>query len=253
MIYKSANDLPSGEECTTDTLPVGTCASTGVCAVTKELCRTAEDFKAPRPFGKCNAEGYFQNAGFVPTLYGGCKNRVSGDIVCVLTPEDCLAEEEDWVSASDVTIYQTDSCRCNDVTVGFCASGNVLTSFCAISKDDCNPFTQTFNSARSDKMRMKECRLCPAMGSSEQNKGTTTPPNGPKTNIQGDIDSIQGNIDMINKKEAGALHAGEIVGIVLGGLMTAFIAIIGIFIWHSNAAVEEYLHLEKKVDVPEIS
>eukprot|EP00555_Chaetoceros_dichaeta_P008787 CAMPEP_0198265804 /NCGR_PEP_ID=MMETSP1447-20131203/24750_1 /TAXON_ID=420782 /ORGANISM="Chaetoceros dichaeta, Strain CCMP1751" /LENGTH=298 /DNA_ID=CAMNT_0043955499 /DNA_START=62 /DNA_END=955 /DNA_ORIENTATION=- len=227
MEYKSANELRTGDhDCTTDTLPVGTCESTGLCAVTKESCRTDADFRAPRPYGKCNAEGYLQNAAFVPTLYGGCKNRKTGDIVCVLTPEDCLTEE-DWVFASDVKLYQQKSCRCHDVKVGLCASGNVLTSDCAISRDDCDPFIQTFNSARYDRVSTNvDCRLCPML-SSEQNEGgssTTPPDSGPNTNFQDDI-------DMINEKEAGALHAGEIVGIVLGSLITAFFALIGLFIW----------------------
>jgi len=247
MTYKSATELAKlGLECTTDNLRVGTC-SEGECAITEDSCSNPAGYESPKNYGNCNAEGVLLNGIYVPTQYGGCKHRVTNAIVCTLTPDDCTVNE-DWIPASDVEREVKGGCLCNDVRVGFCSTGNMLTSICSISADDCDPFLQIFFSARDNDGKYRpslvDCRLCP-MGPSEQDVSSH---------------NISDDIKIIEEKEADALHTGEIVGIVLGSLLTVFFAVVGLFMYHSNSAVEEYLHVEhpqkegkESETVPEIS
>jgi len=241
--FKSAIELAHFrlDECTTDNLPVGTCESEGKCAVTEDSCRSLADFRPPQPFSKCNAEGTFQNGVYVPTQYGGCKHRETGAIECVLSPGDCTTKES-WIPAYAVELEREGGCNCHDIKVGSCMVGNDFTN-CAISPDDC-VFTKTFSPARQGRINDPgvDCRFC----SFDFN---FSPAN--------DDMELKDEVEMINEKESDALYAGEIVGIILGGLTTLTFLVMGFFLWRMH--IKPYLDEvdlvveEDQLNVPEIS
>jgi len=151
-------------KCTTDKIIIGSCESTGKCAITEDSCDDPADFRSAENSDGCNAEGRLENGSFVPTQYGACKDGTTGDITCVITPEDCT-DREAWIPASVVEREQNGGCRCHDVAVGACKDGpyiNQMLSTCAISVDDCHPLVQTFGTARNVvDHALLDCRLCP--------------------------------------------------------------------------------------------
>lgn len=218
ITYKSADNLMDNE-CTTDNLPIGSCKTSGKCAITKYMCSDEDDYEPPQPFGRCNAVGDYEDDSFVPTQYGGCEDRVTGAVNCVLTPKDC-EDGEAWIS-----VYE--GCNCHNVKIGFCASYNNGQDTCAISSDDCS-YTE-FVSPRSNRHASLDCRLC-ADDIATIFEGVENSPNeDPETE---------------EELEASALHAGEIVGIVLGAITTVLFVAIGLFAMFSHEAEREYLHID---------
>ncbi len=166
MKFRNANELEilGDYECNTETLPIGTCRSTGQCALTDDSCDNIVDFSS-EDINKvgCNAEGIISNKRFVPTQYGACLHGTTDEVTCVLTPDDCT-EKEAWISANVAKLKRYGGCKCHDVKVGACVRGpsiNPMLSQCAISKDDCNPLIESYSSAR-DVMdhALLDCRLC---------------------------------------------------------------------------------------------
>jgi len=164
--FKTATELRTlgFAECSTDQITVGSCQSTGKCAITEDSCDDPADFVSPENSDGCNAEGKLQNGSFVATQYGACKDGTTGEITCVITPADCT-DREAWIPASVVETERNGGCRCHDVAVGACKDGpniNQMLSTCAISVDDCHPLVQTFGTARNVvDHALLDCRLCP--------------------------------------------------------------------------------------------
>jgi len=164
--FKSARELTElGDlKCSTNEIPLGTCGISGDCAITKDSCFDPAEFMPPTIGGECNAEGKSLNGVFSPTQYGACRDGTTGEITCVLTPEDCT-DREAWIPASVASELRNGGCRCHDVLVGVCKDGpniNPMLSDCAISADDCHPLVQTFGTARDvEDHALLDCRLCP--------------------------------------------------------------------------------------------
>merc|ERR1739848_503457 len=106
---------------------------------TKDSCEDPTDFDPPSSDNNCNVEGLMLDDAIVPTQYGGCKDGTTNEIVCVISPDDCLYTEA-WITPSVVEAELIGGCRCHDVRVGLCKGTfeyNRNTYACAISTDDC--------------------------------------------------------------------------------------------------------------------
>jgi len=149
--------------CSTEEIPLGTCKSTGKCAITKDSCLDPTDFIPPNSNSICNANGSTMNGNFFATRYGGCKEGLTNEIICAVRPEDCTFAEA-WIPPSVVEKELKGGCRCHDVQVGVC-TGNWWEKDlykCAISEDDCDRQVPEFQSAREVMNQLfKDCRLCP--------------------------------------------------------------------------------------------
>lgn len=169
--FRSAKQLKfvDIEPCTAERLIVGTCGDTGECALTEDACTDPSTFIAPAreddgtTSGECTAKGVMIDEVFHPTQYGGCRDGVTGEVSCMLTPEDC-SQYEAWIPASVVETIREGGCRCNDVRVGLCEgfnhAGSSESGRCAISPDDCEfsafvPPTDVLKHPA-----LKDCRLC---------------------------------------------------------------------------------------------
>jgi len=220
--FKTANELTElgNYKCSTDKLPLGTCESTGQCAITKDSCAYPNDFRSPSVIsGECNAEGRFVDGDFVPTQYGACKDGTTEEITCVLTPADC-SEREAWISANTVRKFRNGGCKCHDVRIGVCKDGpnlNQMLSDCAISVDDCHPLMQTFGTARDviDHTLM-DCRLCPYGENLVADSGDA-PLEDDNIDTLDEREKIKKDQQNVLKKaERDALTRGEKAGIIIG-------------------------------------
>lgn len=171
--FRSAKQLKfiDIEPCTAERLVVGTCGDTGECALTEDACADQSKFIAPArdddgtTSGECKAKGVMIDEVFHPTQYGGCRDGVTGEISCMLTPEDC-SQYEAWIPANAVETIREGGCKCNDVRVGLCEgfgsthSGNSEPGRCAISPDDCEFSAFVPPTEVLDHPSLVDCRLC---------------------------------------------------------------------------------------------
>jgi len=216
--YVPADEIMDNE-CTTENLAIGTCASSSSCAITKDSCADPTDYRLPRPFGACNVEGAYQDATFVPTRYGGCEDLHTGEVACVLAPSQCT-DDEVWISGSS-------RCYCHDVQIGACRDGRVGT--CAISGDDCRglEFVPPRSGSLGDDAAL-DCRLCAEVGVTAFGEVVATAGSAP---------------DEEEEKEEAAFDAGETVGVVLGAVTTILFVIVGLCFMYSYESVDDYLHV----------
>lgn len=171
--FRSAKQLKfiDIESCTAEQLGVGVCGDTGQCALTEDACEKPSEFIAPTRendgtiSSECNAKGVMIDEVFHPTQYGGCKDGVTGEVSCMLTPDDC-SQYEAWIPANVVETIREGGCRCNDVRVGLCEgfgsthSGIPEPGRCAISPDDCefSAFVPPTDVLKHPSL--VDCRLC---------------------------------------------------------------------------------------------
>lgn len=249
--FKTANELTELGiigKCTTMNLPLGTCANTGECAITKDSCDDPNEFVPPEPVsGRCNAEGSYSNGNFIPTQYGACKDGTTGEIICALTPDDCDVTEA-WIPASVALLKKNGGCRCDDVRVGVCNDGpyiDPMLSQCAISPDDCHPLVQTFDTARNViDHALLDCRLCL--------------PNKPKQEILdtelAELESKKANDDAeeikLEKAEESTLSRGGMTGIIVGVSCLLVTLTIVVLVWRMKRTEDE---TDSQLDVPSIS
>lgn len=216
--FRTSDELKQllNAKCTTEDIPLGTCRSTGNCVITKDSCVDPTDFIEPDVNGSCNAEGSSINGDFVPTQYGGCKDGTTGEIVCVLAPEECL-EREAWIPPSVVEENLIGGCRCHDVRVGLC-SGSQHHGYefkCAISADDCNYLTQGFQTAREVMDQpFKDCRLCPY-----------------QENL---IGGGQSKAKPSKAKTSNAMHKGAITGIIVSCVSITLLVVVMVVFYYNG-------------------
>jgi len=179
--FKSAEQLGfAGEQaCAADTLVVGHCGGSVAaedgglaCATTEHACADPDGFVLANYYleaatfpdessQRCTAQGrnHAVTGELLPTLYGACRDGMTGAISCLFDPSDCPARSA-WVPA-DVA-----GCQCRDVRVGLCESGghggsSVMDVKCAVSPDDCEFSTFVPPGDAEDHPSLVDCRLCP--------------------------------------------------------------------------------------------
>jgi len=167
--YKTAGEFSIHfEKCSTSQVILGHCFETGTgeradCAFGVDSCEIGERFTG-RNYGGCSVEGMVLGNNFVPTQYGGCRNSQTQNIICALTKEDCIPNEEEWMTPSAVEIEREGGCRCHDVPVGMCNNKDGFGSTidkCAMAPYECEPYSQEFVSARESLVNpLLDCRLC---------------------------------------------------------------------------------------------
>lgn len=190
--FRSAKQLKfiELEPCTSEQLVVGTCGDTGACALTEDACDDPSQFVAPMreddgtTSGECKARGIIIENVFRPTQYGGCKDGVTGNVACMLTPDDCTKYEA-WIPASAVEKLQVGGCRCNDVRVGLCPGfgsshgGASDPGRCAISQDDCEFSAFVPPADVLNHPALLDCRLCDKSSELEISPTTDVPTTKP--------------------------------------------------------------------------
>jgi len=212
------------KKCSTGQVILGHCFAweTGKradCAFGEDSCENGERFTG-RNYGGCSVEGTILGNNYVPTQYGGCKNRQTQSIICALTKEDCILFEEEWITPSAVEEEREGGCRCHDVQVGMCSNkggfGSTETK-CAMASYECEPYSQDFFSAREVLADpLVDCRLCAY--------------DAVLTSEGGDSHSHKSiNDDELKKEiedEAHEFKNGEISGLGIGILLTAMLIFI---------------------------
>jgi len=190
--FRSAKQLKFIEldPCTPEQLVVGTCGDTGACALTEDACDDPSQFVAPMreddgiTSGECKARGIIIENVFRPTQYGGCKDGVTGNVACMLTPDDCTKYEA-WIPASAAEKLQQGGCRCNDVRVGLCPGfgsshgGASDPGRCAISQDDCEFSAFVPPADVLSHPALLDCRLCDKSSELEISPTTDVPTKNP--------------------------------------------------------------------------
>jgi len=231
--FKTSHELADADlgECTTEDIPLGTCNSTGKCAITKDSCSDPNDYvSADINYGACNAEGNSFNYEFIPTQYGGCKDGETNEIICALTPTDCT-DREAWLPASAVEKELEGGCRCHDVKVGLC-KGNFHDSNiykCAIASDNCDRLVQNFSTAREViDQPLRDCRLCPYH----------------ETLVGSHSNSKNINAKKIEKGKGLLISNGALAGIVIGSVVALFATVA--LIYYKKKTVTNTIDTSKK-------
>jgi hypothetical protein len=104
------------ESCTSETLWIGQCGDSGLCALTPDACNDVSLY-IPQPWRDTCTNGYCSAQKFVlsapedvkPTQYGGCLHGTSNKIACILSPTDC-SDCESWISAERVLELKEGGC-----------------------------------------------------------------------------------------------------------------------------------------------